>query len=121
MVDVMRGIRDRKLPPVPMTCLIDFHCVAMKPGEIVMERQPDRSLENASGTLHRAVAAPMLETAMSAAAGTYLPANKGAVTLDLKITYLEPLTIESGPIRATGGSSILFAEPHTPRARSTID
>jgi len=44
----------------------------------------------------------MLDTAMSAAAGTVLAINKGVVTLDLKNSYLKPLTIESGPIRAIG-------------------
>ena len=42
----------------------------------------------------------MLDTAMSAAAGTLLPADKRTMMLDLTISYLKPLTIESGPIRA---------------------
>jgi uncharacterized protein (TIGR00369 family) len=52
----------------------------------------------------------MLDTAMSAAAGTLLAINKGAVTLDLKVSYLKPLTIESGPIRAIG-RVVDLAEP----------
>src|SRR5215813_6180274 len=72
----------------------------------VLAHRPDerseQSLENTSGALHGAVAAAMLDTAMSAAAGTLLPADKRTITLDLTITYLEPLTIESGPIRAIG-------------------
>ena len=36
--------------------------------------------------------------------------NKGAVTLDLKISYLKPLTMESGPIRAIG-RVVDLAEP----------
>src|SRR5258708_32391246 len=44
----------------------------------------------------------MLDTAMSAAVGTLLPADKRTTTLDLTVSYLKPLTIESGPIRAIG-------------------
>jgi acyl-coenzyme A thioesterase PaaI-like protein len=44
----------------------------------------------------------MLDTAMSAAVGTLLPADKRTTTLNLTVSYLKPLTIESGPIRAIG-------------------
>ena len=102
VLDIMRGIRDGALPPPPIARLIGFHYVGAEPGEIVIELQPEQSLENSAGTLHAGVAAAMLDTAMCAAAGALLPVNKGAVTLDLKISYLKPLTIESGPIRAIG-------------------
>src|SRR6266478_6983854 len=102
VLDSIRAIRDGKLPPPPIAQLIGFHYVGAEPGEIVIELQPEHSLENSAGTLHTGVAAAMLDTAMCAAAGTLLPVNKGAVTLDLKISYLKPLTIESGPIRAIG-------------------
>ena len=102
LLDRIRAIRDGKLPPPPIARLIGFHYIGAEPGEIVIELQPEQSLENASGALHGAVAAAMLDTAMSAAAGTLLPADKRTITLDLTITYLEPLTIESGPIRAIG-------------------
>jgi uncharacterized protein (TIGR00369 family) len=100
LLDSIRAIRDGKLPPPPIARLIGSHYVRAEPGQIVIELQPDRSLENSAGTLHAGVAATMLDTAMSAAAGTLLPINKGAVTLDLNISYLKPLTSESGPIRA---------------------
>jgi len=102
LLDSIRAIRDGKLPPPPIARLIGFHYVGAEPGEIVIELQPEHSLENSAGTLHTGVAAAMLDTAMCAAAGTLLTVNKGAVTLDLKISYLKPLTIESGPIRAIG-------------------
>jgi uncharacterized protein (TIGR00369 family) len=98
----MRAIRDGKLPPPPIARLIGFHYVGAEAGEIVIELQPEQSLENSAGTLHAGVAAAMLDTAMCAAAGTLLPVHKLAATVDLKISYLKPLTIESGPIRAIG-------------------
>jgi uncharacterized protein (TIGR00369 family) len=52
----------------------------------------------------------MLDTAMSTAVATLLPLNKRAITLDLKISYLKPLTIESEPIRALG-RVVDLAEP----------
>jgi uncharacterized protein (TIGR00369 family) len=102
VLDTMRAIRDGRLPPPPIARLLGFHYVEAEPGEIVIELQTGQSLENSAQTLHTGVAAAMLDTAMSAAAGTLLTINKGAVTLDLKISYLKPLTIESAPIRAIG-------------------
>jgi uncharacterized protein (TIGR00369 family) len=102
VLDIMRAIRDGKLPAPPMARLIGFHYVGAKPGEIVIELQPEQSLENSAGTLDAGVAAAMLDTAMCAAAGTLLATNKSAVTSDLKISYLKPLATDSGPIRAVG-------------------
>lgn len=101
-LEVMRAIRDKTLPPPPMARLIGFECVVAEPGEIVMELTPEESLENTMSMLHGGTAAAMLDTAMGAAAHTALPANKATVTLDLKITWLRPLTLASGPVRATG-------------------
>lgn len=67
-----------------------------------MELTPEESLENTIGLIHGATAAAMLDTAMGAAAHTLLPVGQGVVTLDLKLTYLRPLTTRSGPVQATG-------------------
>ena len=101
-LDIMRGIRDGTLPPPPIARLIGFRYIEAEPGQTAIELQPEQSLENTSGTLHGAAAGAMLDTAMSAAVGTLLPADKRTPTLDLTVSYLKPLTIESGPIRAIG-------------------
>jgi uncharacterized protein (TIGR00369 family) len=101
-LEIMRGIRDGTLLPPPMARLIGFQCVVAEPGEIVMQLTPDESLENTIGMLHGGTAAAMLDTAMGAAAHTMMAAEKMVVTLDIKLTYLRPLTQTSGPIRARG-------------------
>jgi uncharacterized protein (TIGR00369 family) len=101
-LQIMRAIRDGTLPPPPMARLIGFDCVSAEPGEIIMQLRPDESLENTMGLVHGAVAMAMLDTAMGAAVHTQLPRDKMTVTLDLKITYLKPLTLALGAIRATG-------------------
>jgi uncharacterized protein (TIGR00369 family) len=39
---------------------------------------------------------------MGCAISTKLPAGQGSVTLDLKLTYLRPLSVKSGAIAAEG-------------------
>lgn len=101
-LDAMRAIRDGLLPEPPMARLIDFRLRIAEPGRIVMELEPHESLENTIGLLHGATAAALLDTAMGCAISTMLPAGQGAVTLDLKLTYLRPLSVRSGTISAEG-------------------
>jgi uncharacterized protein (TIGR00369 family) len=101
-LEAMCGIRDGVLPPPPMARLIGFRLRIAEPGRIVMELEPHESLENTMGLLHGATAAALLDTAMGCAVTTMLPAGQGSVTLDLKLTYLRPLSVRSGTISAEG-------------------
>ena len=101
-MEAMCAIRDGILPEPPMARLIDFRLRVAEPGRIVMELEPHESLENTIGLLHGATAAALLDTAMGCAISTMLPAGQGAVTLDLKLTYLRPLSVRSGKISAEG-------------------
>jgi uncharacterized protein (TIGR00369 family) len=101
-LQAMRAIRDGILPEPPMARLIDFRLRVAEPGRIVMELEPHEGLENTIGLLHGAAAAALLDTAMGCAISTMLPAGQGAVTLDLKLTYLRPLSVRSGTISAEG-------------------
>src|SRR5882724_8711798 len=101
-MEAMCAIRDGLLPPPPMARLIGFRMRVVEPGRIVMELEPHESLENTIGLLHGATAAALLDTAMGCAISTKLPAGQGSVTLDLKLTYLRPLSVKSGTISAEG-------------------
>jgi uncharacterized protein (TIGR00369 family) len=101
-LQAMRAIRDGILPEPPMARLIDIRLRVAEPGRIVMELEPHEGLENTIGLLHGAAAAALLDTAMGCAISTMLPAGQGAVTLDLKLTFLRPLSVKSGTISAEG-------------------
>jgi uncharacterized protein (TIGR00369 family) len=101
-MEAMCAIRDGILPPPPMARLIGFRMHVVEPGRIVMELEPHESLENTIGLMHGATAAALLDTAMGCAISTKLPAGQGSVTLDLKLTYLRPLSVRSGTIWAEG-------------------
>ncbi len=101
-IETMYAIRDGRLPPPPLAKLIGFRMAAVEPGRIVMELEAEESLENTIGLLHGATAAALLDTAMGCSISTMLPAGQGSVTLDLKLTYLRPLSVKSGTIQAEG-------------------
>ncbi|MBR1122253.1 PaaI family thioesterase [Bradyrhizobium lablabi] len=101
-LEAMQGIRDGVLPPPPFAKLIGFRMAVAEPGRIVMELDAEESLENTIGLLHGATAAALLDTAMGCAISTMLPVGQNSVTLDLKLTYLRPLSAKSGTIQAEG-------------------
>jgi len=101
-LETMCAIRDGILPPPPMARLIGFQMRIAEQGRIVMELDPDESLENTIGLLHGATAAALLDTAMGCAIATMQPAGQTSVTLDLKLTYLRPLSVRSGTVAAEG-------------------
>jgi len=101
-LEMMCAIRDGILPPPPMARLIGIEMRVAEPGRIVMELDPHESLENTIGLLHGATAAALLDTAMGCAISTMLPVGQTSVTLDLKLTYLRPLSVRSGTISAEG-------------------
>jgi len=101
-LQAMRAIRDGILPEPPMARLIDFRLRVAEPGRIVMELEPHEGLENTIGLLHGAAAAALLDTAMGCAISTRLEAGQSSVTLDLKMTFLRPLSVRSGLISAEG-------------------
>jgi uncharacterized protein (TIGR00369 family) len=101
-MEAMCAIRDGILPPPPMAKLIGFRMGTVEPGRIVMELDAEESLENTIGLLHGATAAALLDTAMGCAISTMLAAGQASVTLDLKLTYLRPLSVKSGTILAEG-------------------
>ncbi len=72
-LETMCAIRDGILPPPPMARLIGFEMSVAEPGRIVMELDPDESLENTIGLLHGATAAALLDTAMGCAIATMQP------------------------------------------------
>ena len=101
-LETMCAIRNGILPPPPMARLIGFEMRVAEAGRIVMELDPHESLENTIGLLHGAPAAALLDTAMGCAISTMQPAGQTSVTLDLKLTYLRPLSVRSGTISAEG-------------------
>ncbi|WP_439814152.1 PaaI family thioesterase [Zavarzinia sp. CC-PAN008] len=101
-LQIMEAIRDGRLPPPPMARLVGFRCVLVERGHVAMELDPEQSLENTLGMLHGGAAATLLDTVMGCTLHTTLPPGQGFVTLDLKLTFLRPLTVASGSIRAEG-------------------
>jgi uncharacterized protein (TIGR00369 family) len=84
-------------------------------GHAVFEANPDGSAYNPMGTVHGGYIATMLDSACGIAAHTGLKPGQAYTTLELKTSFLRPLTDRSGAVRAVGklismGGRAAFAE-----------
>ncbi|MFA5683304.1 MAG: PaaI family thioesterase [Lysobacteraceae bacterium] len=99
----------------PMGETLGFSLVEVDRGRAVFEGTPDRTVYNPLGSVHGGYAATLLDSACGIAVHSQLDAGRGHTTLELKVSYLRPLTDSSGTVRATGrvvsmGRRVAFAE-----------
>ena len=69
-------------------------------GKVTLQGHPTPDHYNPAGAVHGGYVATMLDGAIALAVYSTLAADTRYSTLDLKITYLRPLTESSGPVRA---------------------
>jgi len=101
-LEVNEAIRDGRLPEPTLSRVLGIRCVAVSEGEVSAELMPGEDLENMGGIMHGGVLAALLDTVMGAALHTRLSAGERFATIDLKVTYLRPLSQASGVMRGTG-------------------
>jgi len=94
---------------------LDFDLVEVEPGRVVFAGTPGEHAYNAIGSVHGGYAATLLDSACGVAVHSKLTAAQAYTTLDLNISYLRPLTLDSGLVRAEGrvrsiGRRAAFAE-----------
>jgi uncharacterized protein (TIGR00369 family) len=110
-----QAVAERRLPPPPISALMQMHVVDVQEGRITFNCQPDGSMYNALGMVHGGAACTILDTATGCALHTTLSRGVGFSTIEIKVNYLKAVTIASGTLTAVGtivkaGSRIGFAE-----------
>jgi uncharacterized protein (TIGR00369 family) len=101
-LDFMRAIASGALPPPPISRLVQLEIAEVEEGRTVFRITPDESMYNPIGAVHGGMHATVLDGAMGCAVHTTLPAGVGYTTLELKVNYVRPFTVEGGPALAEG-------------------
>jgi len=83
-LDFLYLIRDGKLPPPPMA------------------RTPDEAAYNPIGVVHGGPVCTLADSAAGCAVQSTLEARVAYTSIDINVTYLRPVTKDSGALRATG-------------------
>jgi uncharacterized protein (TIGR00369 family) len=114
-LDAMRAIRDGELPPPPIAQLLQFDIREIEEGRVVFGCALDESVYNPLGVVHGGLVCTLLDTVAGCAVHTTLPRGLGYTSIELKVTYLRAVRVDSGPLTAIGtvvkpGRRVAFAE-----------
>lgn len=98
-LEYMRKLAAGELPQSGMALLIGFELVEVSEGYAVISVTPDERHYNGLGIAHGGLAATLLDSATGCAINTMMPAGRIFTTLEMKINYVRPITIEAGEVR----------------------
>jgi uncharacterized protein (TIGR00369 family) len=94
--------RDGQLDPVGVAALLDIQCPEVEDGRVVFTCKTRSEFANPLGMLHGGIAATLLDSAMSCAVHTTLPASQAYTSLDISVRYIKPACVDGGELRAEG-------------------
>lgn len=101
-LDFVQGLADGTLPLNTIARTLGYDVVEAEKGRVVVTAEPKDTHLNPSGTVHGGLAATMLDSCMGLAIQSTLDKGMGSTTLEFKISFMRPITPQTGPIRAEG-------------------
>lgn len=108
--------------PVPFADLLGVRIAHREPGLARVELDARPELMNSHGAAHGGVVMTLADIALAVAAMTLDPTSRGAITIELKVSFLSPgsgrLVAEGRCIRA--GKSLSFSEGEVRDGEGTI-
>jgi uncharacterized protein (TIGR00369 family) len=72
------------------------------PGRVVFAYEPREEHYNALGAVHGGILTTVLDTVMGCAVHSRLDVGVAPVTIELKTSFVHPVTLDSGLLRAEG-------------------
>ena len=101
-LEFIRGIFDGKLPRPPITATMGVTGATAEEGKATFVGEPAEYLYNPIGVVHGGFAMTLLDSAMGCAVHTTLAAGEAYTTLETKVNFVRPITLETGPVRCDG-------------------
>ena len=114
-LEYMHAVRDGTAAWPPMGVLMSIELVEAERGRVVMTCTPGEEHYNPLGIIHGGLLCTLLDTVMGCATHTTLEQGTGYTSIELKVSYLRPVTLDTGALTATGsvvkdGRRVVFAE-----------
>jgi uncharacterized protein (TIGR00369 family) len=101
-LDFLSAVADKRLPPTPIGSLLSFGITSVKEGEVTFTCEPDESAYNPIGVVHGGLVCSLLDSVTGCAVHSTLPLGMGYTSLDISVSYLRPVSKDSGLLTARG-------------------
>jgi uncharacterized protein (TIGR00369 family) len=101
-VDYLRGIASGELPPPPIAQLLQMGIARVDVGEVAFTVMPHASHYNPIGVVHGGIMCTALDTVVGCAVHSTPEAGWAYTSIDLNVSYLRAITLETGLITITG-------------------
>lgn len=98
----VEGLANGELPLNQMARTLGYDVVEAEKGRVVIAAEPRDVHFNPWGTVHGGLAATLLDSCMGLAIQSTVDRGFGSTTLEFKISFVRPITHETGLIRAEG-------------------
>jgi uncharacterized protein (TIGR00369 family) len=114
-LEFIHAIFDGKLPAPPITETMGFTGGTAEEGKVTFVGEAGEYLFNPIGVVHGGFALTLLDSAMGCAVHTTIAVGEAYTTLEVKVNFVRPITLETGPVRCEGtvvhrGGKIVTAE-----------
>lgn len=101
-LDYLQAMSRGEIPIPPMAALMGFTGFEAGDGKVVFTIDPAEYHYNPLGTVHGGMVATLVDTALGCAVQTKLPAGTAYTTVDLQISFVRPITVDTGRVSCTG-------------------
>ena len=103
------------IPAAPVADLIGLRGTYVMPGRVTFEYEPREEHYSSLGAVHGGIVTAVLDTAMCAAIQSVLDADVGLATVELRTSFVRPVTLTTDVFRVEGtvvhaGSRLATAE-----------
>jgi uncharacterized protein (TIGR00369 family) len=101
-LEFVKGLVSGTLPLNTIAQTLGYDIVEAEEGRVVITAEPRDTHLNPAGTVHGGLAATLLDSCMGLAVRSTLPKGINSTTLEFKISFVRPITPQTGEIRAEG-------------------
>jgi len=101
-LEFVQGLANGALPLNTIAKTLGYDISEAESGRVVVIAEPKDIHLNPAGTVHGGLAATMLDSCMGLAIQSTLEKGVGTTTLEFKLSFVRPITPETGTIRAEG-------------------
>jgi uncharacterized protein (TIGR00369 family) len=101
-LEILHRISSGLIPAPPAASLVGFEPSFVMPGRVVFAYEPREEHYNTLGAVHGGILTTVLDTVMGCAVSSKLEPGIAPVTIELKTSFVHPVTLASGLLRAEG-------------------